>query len=670
MKYLPFLVILLGACTTRHAAEPASRPVVGVDRAYMDLSIPPDKDFYDYTNGSFSKVPIPGEYANWGVNQEIDERNWAILKDILETSARTGGPKGSVAQRVGDFYSAGMDVAVIDHAGIKPLKPWLDAIAGLKSSADIVPLIGRFYAEGLDAGFNFGVKIDDKDTQAMIAGFGQGGLGLPEREYYYRADAKSEEIRQAYAAHIARTLELAGDTTDAAKTEAAAIMAFETKLAKSARKLVDLRDPEKNYNKFTRAALAKVSPAINWEGFLAQFKFPATEQTLLVGQPEFFTAFGGMLQSEPLCTWQTYLRWHVLRQASSYLGHALDDEHFNFYSKKLSGIVQQRPRWKRVMLAADNAIGEDLGQLYVQRAFSPAAKARALAMVQFHLQAMRSRIAVSEWMSEVTKQQAYRKIDTMRSKAGYPDRWRDYSALIISRDSYVGNVIAASAFEFRRQLAKLGQPVDRTEWLMTPQTNNAYYEPTLNEMCFPAGILQPPFFDEKADDATNYGALASTIGHELTHGFDDNGRQYDHEGNLKPWWNDADVKRFQERAELVAKQYDAYEPLPGMHIEGHQTLGENIADIGGLRVAFEAWKLATAGKPQPKEDGFTPDQRFFIAFAQGWRTNQRPEKLRLAITSDVHSPVRWRVIGPVVNLPEFYDAFGVTRPKELAPQIW
>jgi predicted metalloendopeptidase len=646
------------------------RPVQGVDRAYIDPAVSPCKDFYDYANGAFNKVAIPGEYSNWGVNQEIDERNFAILRRILESSAQTGGPKGSVAQRVGDFYAAGMDEAAIEHDGLKSLAPFFAEIDGLKSGADVVPALGRLMAQGLDAGFRFGIQIDDKDTTAMIAGFAQGGLGLPERDYYFRAGPEAEEIRRAYVAHVARMFELAGETADAAKTAAATVMACETKLAQASRTLVDLRDPEKNYNKFGRLALAKLAPGFAWEGFFSAIGFPGAQQTVLVGQPEFYAAFAGLLATEPMETWRVYLRWHLLRQTSDYLGHAFVDESFAFYGRKLSGKTELRPRWKRVLAAADSAIGEDLGQLYVREAFSPAAKERALAMVKFHLEAMRNRIKAAGWMSEPTKAQANRKIDSMRSKVGYPDKWRDYGALALTRDSYVRNALAASAFEFRRQLAKLGRPVDRTEWLMTPQTNNAYYEPTLNEMCFPAGILQPPFFDEKADDASNYGALASTIGHELTHGFDDQGRQYDWQGNLKSWWTDDDARKFQERAELVAKQYDAYEPLPGLHINGHQTLGENIADVGGLRVSYEAFKLATAGKPLPPVDGFTPDQRFFIAFAQGWRTNQRPEQLRLAVTSDMHSPVRWRVIGPVANFPEFRAAFGCTGSAPGWPPVW
>lgn len=672
MKLPASLAALLAVTTFLQATEPApaARPVVGVDRAYMDLSVPPAQDFYGYANGAFGSVAIPGEYAAYGVNQEIDERNFAIVKDILESSAKHGGPRGSIAQRVGDFYVAGMDEAAIEAAGLKPLAPYFAQIDALAKPADLVPALGRFFAEGIDGGFRFGVQIDDKNSTAMIAGFAQGGLGLPEREYYFRPDEKSADIRQAYEAHIARMFALAGDQPEQARAQAAAVLAFETKLAAASRKLVDLRDPEKNYNKFKRAELAHAVPGFDWSGFFAAISFPMSEEAVLVGQPEFFQAFAGLTQSEPLDTWKTYLRWSLLHQSANYLGRAFVDETFAFYGKKLSGRTELRPRWKRVMAAADSAIGEDIGQLYVKRAFSPEAKARALAMVKFHLAAMRNRIRDAEWMSEATKQQAYRKIETMRTKVGYPDRWRDYRPITLTRDSYVGNALAASAFEFRRQLAKLGQPVDRNEWFMTPQTNNAYYDPTQNEMCFPAGILQPPFFDERADDATNYGALASTIGHELTHGFDDQGSQYDAQGNLKSWWTEEDEKKFKERAELVAKQYEAYEVLPGLHIEGHQTLGENIADIGGLRVAYEAWKLATAGQKLAPIDGFTPEQRFFIAFAQGWRTNQRPEQLRLQVTSDVHSPIRWRVLGPVTVFPEFYAAFNCPPPKETWPAIW
>jgi len=662
-----FLVslLLLGAA---RASE--NKPITAVDRSYMDLSVDPAKDFYDYTAGTFSKQPIPGEYAAYGVNQEIDERNYAILKEILETSAKTSGPAGTIAQRVGDFYAAGMDEAAIEAAGIKPLAPYFAQIDALRTPADIVPLLGKFYVQGTDCGFHFGATVDDKNSSAMIAAFGQGGLGLPEREFYFRTDEKSVDIRQAYEAHIARLFALAGEQPEQAKAAAKTVLAFETKLAGASRKLVDLRDPEKNYNKYPVAELDRAVAGFDWKGFFAAVQLPASEQAVLVGQPEFFQAFAELTKSEPLDTWKTYLRWSMLHDSANYLGRAFVDESFAFYGKKLTGRTEQRPRWKRVLAAADGAIGFDLGQLYVKRAFSPEAKARALEMVKFHLQAMHNRIAASTWMSDETKQAAFKKIETMRSKIGYPDVWRDYSALTITRDSYLGNMLAASAFSFQRNLAKLGKPVDRSEWFMTPQTNNAYYDPTMNEMCFPAGILQPPFFDEKADDAANYGALASTIGHELTHGFDDQGCQYDHEGNLKRWWNDEDVKRFEKLADNIVAQYAAFEPLPGLHIEGRQTLGENIADVGGLRIAYEAFKLATANKRLMPLDGFTPDQRFFIAFAQGWRTNQRPEQIRTQIQSDVHSPIKQRVLGPVANFPEFYDAFGKPRPTNLLPEIW
>jgi predicted metalloendopeptidase len=664
------LVVAAGAAQADEKAASTNAPITGVDRSYMDLTVSPCADFYAYANGAFEKVPIPGEYAAYGVNQEIDERNFAILKEILEASARTGGPKGSVIQRVGDFYASGMDEAAIDREGMRPLTPWLSRIQAITSAKELVAAIARFQALGLNVGFHFDVQIDDKDTTTMIAGLSQGGLGLPERDYYFNEGKNAEDIRAAYVAHIARMLELAGDAPASAKAAADSIMAFETKLAKVSRTLVELRDPEKNYHKFARAALMKLAPGLDWNGYFVTITFPRGETNVLVRQPEFFTAFSGLLGSEPLAVWRDYLRWHLMSETANYLSKPFVEERFSFSGKTLSGATELRPRWKRVLAAEDVAIGEDLGQLYVQKAFSPAAKARAQTMVNFTKEAMRGRIDAAEWMSQATKAQAYKKLDTMRSKVGYPDKWRDYGKLDIARRPYVLNVMAANAFEFQRELAKLGKPVDRDEWNMTPQTNNAYYEPTLNEMCFPAGILQPPFFDEKADDATNYGAIGATIGHELTHGFDDQGRQYDAEGNLKNWWTDNDAEGFQTRAECVARQYDAFEVLPGLHINGHQTLGENIADVGGLRVCYAAFKLAAKDKEPAPVDGFTPDQRFFIAFAQSWRTNERPEAVRLHVGSDVHSPVRWRVLGSVANFPEFCRAFGCPKPAESWPPIW
>lgn len=669
MKPTRTLISLALAVAPLLAAAP--KPILGVDRAYIDPSASPCKDFYAYADGAFDRVPIPGEYASYGVNQEIDERNETILKRILETSARTGGSKGTVAQRVGDFYASGMDEAGIQKAGLRPLAPLFTAIGALKAPGDLPAELGRLQRIGIRAGFTFGIQVDDKDSAAMIPSFWQGGLGLPERDYYLRPGKEAEAIRQAYVAHMARIFGLAGDAPAKARSEAEAVMALETKLAQASRTLVDLRDPQANYHKVARKDLAALAPGFDWAGFSSAVGLPATQAEVLVGQPEFYKALGALLSSEPMATWRTYLRWHVLRTAAPYLGSAFVMENFAFYGKTLSGATELRPRWKRVLYATDHALGFDVGQLYVKAAFSPEAKAKVLEMVRFHKEAMRDRILAADWMGEATKQQAIKKLDAIRAKVGYPDRWRDYRGLEVSRRPYILNVQAAAAFEFRRQMAKLGKPVDREEWHMTPQTNNAYYDPSMNEIVLPAGILQPPFFDEKADDASNYGALASTIGHELTHGFDDQGRQYDWQGNLKDWWTADDARRFEARAAHIVKQYDAFEVLPGLHINGRQTLGENIADIGGLRVSYEAFKLATKGKDLKPVDGFTPDQRFFIAFAQGWRTNQRPEALRLGVTTDVHSPVRWRVIGPVADFPEFNAAFGCATPASPAhTAIW
>ena len=600
------------------AEEPKPRAIQGVDPAYIQTSTSPCRDFYGYANGAFDKVPIPGEYAGYGVNQEIDERNEAILKGILEGAMRSGGPKGSLAQRVGDFYASGMDEALIEKEGLKPLAPLVTAIQALRTPRELVTELGHLQVLGVRAGFRFSIQVDDKDSSSMVASFGQGGLGLPERDYYFRPGLEAEAIRQAYQQHLERMFLLAGDETKAAKAAAAAVLRLETKLAQASKTLVDLRDPQANYHKVSRKELSALAPGLDWEAFFSATGFPASETHVLVGQPDFFKDLAGLLASEPMDTWRTYLRWQVLRSAASYLGSAFVNENFAFYGKTLSGTTELRP----------------------------------------------------DWMVAATKTQALKKLDTMNTKVGYPDRWRDYSGLDLSRRAFVLNVQAAQAFDFRRDLAKLGKPVDRNEWLMTPQTNNAYYEPTLNEMCFPAGILQPPFFDEKADDASNYGALASTIDHELTHGFDDQGRQYDWQGNLKDWWTAEDAKRFEARADHIVKQYDAFEVLPGLHINGKQTLGENIADIGGLRVSYEAFKLATQGREQKTVDGLSPDQRFFIAFAQGWRTNQRPEAIRLGVTTDVHSPIRWRVLGPVADFPEFRKAFGCEMTAQAPTAIW
>lgn len=664
-----FCLIAGGATPSRAAATDTVQPAV--DRAFIDPQISPCDDFYAFANGAYFQAPIPPEFASFGVDEELTERNEAILRTILETAAADNtAERGPVTQRLGDFFASGMDEPAIERAGLAPLAPWFARIAAVDSPAAVLTEIGRLQVDGIEVGFDLIIQPDDKRADAVAARFNQGGLGLPERDYYSRPGPEADAVRAAYVAHIARMLVLAGDAESAAHSSAAAIMDLETKLAAASRTLVELDDPESNYHPLTRAELAATFPDLDWETLFAALAMPAGERTVLIGQPAFFTAFGALLQSTPPAVWRDYLRWHLLAQTASALPAAWVEEDFSFRQRTLAGTPKLLPRWRRVLAATDEALGEDLGRLFVQRAFSPAAKQRVLRMVGFICTAMRARIAAADWMSEATKQEARRKLDTLRVKIGYPERWRDYRALAIARRPFVLNVLAARAFEYRRQLAKLGRPVDRDEWQMSPATNNAYYEPLLNEICFPAGVLQPPYFDERADDASNYGATGPTIGHELTHGFDDYGRRYDADGNLRDWWTAEDAARFAERADAIARQYDAFELLPGLHLNGRQTLDENIADIGGLRLAYAAFQLATADAPAGEIDGFTAAQRFFIAYAQSWRTNQRAEHLRFQIYSDVHAPARWRVTGAIAHAPEFRQLFNCPPLHAASAEIW
>ncbi|BDU73058.1 M13 family metallopeptidase [Mesoterricola silvestris] len=625
----------------------------GIDAGFMDRAAAPASDFYRFANGAFDRQPIPPERSSSGVNLEIDNRNRAILKEILEACAREAAPDGTPSQRIRDFYRSGMDQAAIDKAGVEPLAPMLKAIRAAATPEDLARLMGRLNHLGVTAGFAFGVEQDPRSSRAHLPSVVQGGLGLPEREFYFRQDETTRDQRAAYVKHIARMFQLAGVKPG----PAARVLALETRLAKVSRKLVDLRDPEANYHKLDRKALAAAAPGFPWAAWFQAVELPASEAFVDVGQPEYVRGLGRLLHQVPLAHWKAYFTYRLLSSLSPYLGSDLEAEDFAFYGKKLTGSQEMRPRWERVLAVVDGAIGEDLGQLYVQRAFSPQAKAKVQEMVKFHLQALGASIRRATWMGDATKEQALKKLASLHAKVGYPDAWRDYRPMGVKPQAYVLNVLAARAFESRRALAKLGRPVDPAEWDMSPQTNNAYYNPSLNEIVLPAGILQPPFFDERADDASNYGELSSTIGHELLHGFDDQGSQFDAEGNMRNWWTPADRKAYEAQTEAVVRQYDAYEPFPGVHVQGRQTLGENLADIGGLKIALEAWKLASAGKPQPVVDGLTAEQRFFVGFAQSWRTNMRPELERYILQSDVHCPARLRVTGSVAALPEFRAAF-------------
>lgn len=674
-----FFSILILTIAMTAAGQPGSSTPHGIDPGNLDPATSPCVDFYQYANGGWlAGNQIPAEYPTWGAFLEIYERNLVILKEILEAAAAdTSARKGSIEQQVGDFYAAGMDEAAIEQAGLTPLASHLARIEAVRSPAELASEIGRMHLEGTSVAFVSLVDIDDKDSSAYIGQLLQGGLGLPDRDYYLDESAQAAALRAAYRQHLERLLILLGDSQDVASRGADVVMAIEGRLAKASMTLVEQRDPRAIYHKLTRRQLARKAPGFAWDAYFREAGFPDSEQAFIVRQPGFFKELGAMVRAVPIAEWKTYLRCALIREYAPYLSTPFVEESFEFYGRTLNGVAQQQPRWKRVQNATDDSLGEALGQLYVARAFPPAAKAKALELVNNLRAALRESISNLDWMTEATKQKALAKLDAFQVKIGYPDVWRDDSALRITRQSYVGNVLRANVFHSRRALAKLGKPIDRSEWGMSPPTVNAYYNPLMNEIVFPAGILQPPMFDPAADDAVNYGAIGMVIGHEMTHGFDDQGSQYDAAGNLRNWWSKADTRAYEARQALVVAQYDGYRPLPDLPINGTLTLGENIADLGGLKIAFAALGRSMEGKPRPEMiDGFTPEQRFFLGYAQAWRELARPEFLRLLVTTDPHSPARFRVIGPLSNLPEFASAFSceegtpMVRPAAQRPTVW
>ncbi|MSU69324.1 MAG: M13 family peptidase [Opitutaceae bacterium] len=630
----------------------------GIEPKNFDPTAKLQDDFYQYVNGGWLKAnPIPADQTTWGTFNEIDEGNKVNLHKILDrVAAKSATP---IEKMVGDFYASGMDEAAINAAGVTLLKPELDRIASLATPAELQAEIAALHRRHIRVCFVFESEPDPKNSSMVIAATGQGGLGLPERDYYLRDDEKSKKIRELYVAHVARLLALGGDSPAAAPAAAAAVLKLETALARGSKKRVELRDPVANYHRLSGAELQKLTPHFDWRGyFMAIGLTPVAD--LDVGQPEFLQALDAQLAATPVADWQAYLRWHLLHASAPYLSTAFVDENFAFYSKTLTGQEKQRERWKRVLSRVDLSIGEALGQLYVAEYFPPESKARMLKLVGNLQVALRERLKTLEWMDEPTRALALKKLAAFTVKIGYPDKWIDYSPLVIDRGSYVLNVQRASEFDVRRDLAKIGKPVDRTEWGMSPPTVNAYYNPQLNEIVFPAGILQPPFFEAKADDATNYGGIGSVIGHEMTHGFDDEGRQYDAQGNLTDWWTPECAARFKERAQAVVKQFNGYVAIDDLHVNGELTQGENIADLGGIKISYAAFQRALAEQPAPgKIDGFTPTQRFFLSYATIWRDNLRPEFVRLVVQTDPHSPDKFRVNGPLANLDEFAAAFAV-----------
>ena len=628
----------------------------GLDRRNFDEKAASCTDFYRYANGGWlDSNPIPAEYSAWGIGNEMRERNLNLLKQILEESSKEAAKPGSNAQKIGDFYASAMDEAGIEKAGYDPIKPDLAKIDALESKEDVVALIDAWHAQGIQPLFGFGSLGDLKNSSMNIAYAVQGGLGLPEREYYLKTGAEDQALRDKYVAHIEKLLTLAGQEAASAKQQAQWILAMETRLAKASMDKVALRDPGNYYNIVTVADADKKTPNLPWSKYLAANGLAL--DTFSLAQPGFFDEANKMVADVPVEQWQAYLRWNLVSFAAPYLSSAFVNEDFEFNGKALTGAKELRPRWKRVMDVTSNNLGEALGELYVARTFPPEAKAKGLALVQNLQKALKARLEKLEWMGDETKKKAMEKFASFTPKIGYPDKWRDYSALTITRGHYLDNVRAGTAFEAKRQLAKIGKPVDKAEWGMTPQTVNAYYNPLQNEIVFPAAIMQPPFFDPKADDAVNYGAMGGVIGHELMHGFDDQGSKFDAKGNYVSWWTDQDRKLFEERTAKLVKQYNGYVAIDDLHVNGELTLGENIGDFGGLLVAFDAFHMTEQAKKGEKIDGLTPDQRFFLSWAQSWRRTYRPEALKLQVNTDPHSPSNFRVIGPISNMDSFAKAF-------------
>ena len=642
------------------------------------------QDFFSWANAEWLRTAeIPADEVTWGSFAEVRDWNRAVLREILEEAARSNAPEGTDLRRVGDFYASGMGEKAIEDAGLKPLAEDLARIDALRGPADIVALVARLQRQRvagrggpLGGGFGIMVRPDPFDSSEYRLHLQQGGLGLPDRDYYLKEDERSRGLIAKYRAHVARTFTLIGAGEGEARERSDVVLALETRLAKASMTRVDQRDPYKVANTMGRADFVAGAPGFAWDAYFTAIGAGALER-VNPRQPDFFRAFAAMIPEIPLDEWKTYFRWHLVHGSSRFLAAAFEDAAFDFYGRTVTGQKEQKPRWERVLEIVDAGIGEALGRVYVERVFSAEAKARMLELVNDLRDALGDRIRALEWMGDDTKTQALAKLEAFTAKIGYPDTWRDYSTLRIDRRSYMANVRAAAEFEQKRNIGKLGRPIDRTEWGMTPPTVNAYYNSSMNEIVFPAGILRPPFFDPAADDASNYGGIGVVIGHEMSHGFDDSGSQYDARGNLRNWWQPADRAAYDARTDLVVKQFDAYEVLPGERVNGKLTLGENIGDLGGLKIAFTALEKAMKRKGRPALiDGQTPEQRFFLGHARVWRRVIRDEALRLQIRTDPHSPAPLRVNGPLSNLPEFYAAFDcpdgspMHREVGVRPTIW
>jgi putative endopeptidase len=679
LMYIAALGLLFCAVARPQSSSEPSLPYSpSLNLESIDKSIDPCVNLYQYACGRWQKNnPIPPDQTSWSVYAKLYEDNLNFLHGILEQSAAPDSQRDAVTQKIGDFYAACVDEMAIEKHGIDPIKPDLDRIAALKSAHDLAPLLAYFHSTigGRALLFVGGSDQDPDNSDQVIASLDQGGLGLPNRDYYTKDDAKSSETRERYVQHIRNVFELLGDNAATAKANAQLVMKMETSLARASLSPVERRDPYKLKNKMDLAGLKKLTPNFDWDTYYSDRRYPSLA-VLNVGSPSFFKQMNNDLKSESLDHWKTYLRFHVADSVSPYLSSKFVDENFSFYRKYLRGATEIQPRWKRCVQYTDRNLGEALGQAYVRKVFSPELKQSTLEMVQRIESAMEQRIRNLDWMSPETKQQALVKLHGIRNKIGYPDKWRDYSTVKITRDEFTANMRNAIAFEQQRQIAKIGKPVDRSEWDMTPPTVDAEYNPQMNDINFPAGVLQPPLYDAKMDDAPNYGDTGGTVGHELTHAFDDEGSQFDANGNLKNWWTKSDREKFDDRTKCISDQYSSYIVVDDVHINGKLTMGEDVADLGGEILAYIAWKAATADKDLKPIDGLTPEQRFFIGYAQWACANERPQDLRLRAQVDPHSPAQYRINGVAVNMPEFAEAFHckagqpMVKPSEKICRVW
>ncbi len=643
----------------------------------LDTTVRPGDDFFLYANGGWiKKNPIPGSESSWGIGQLVQENIYERLRGINELAVADGGPAGSITQKIGDFWTTAMDTIGINKAGLAPIQSDLDKIDKAATIQDLLLLSAEFNTKGSGAFFGNYIAQDDMNSEKMAYILSQGGLGMPNRDYYFDTDEKSVAVRNAFKEYLIKTFQQLGNSDTAATRMMNEVVALETRLASSSRKLAALRDPYKNYNKMSITKLQSLTPDLPWNNYLAASRIKTLDSTI-VGQPEFFTTLNTELKKTPLPVWKNYVKYNYISDFSSYLDSATYGNTFN-YRKTITGATEPRPRWKRVLDAEEGAMGEALGQLFAKEYFNETAKKRYEELVENIRTAYKERIQKLDWMSDSTKAKALNKLSRIKKKVGYPDKWKDFSAMQINKSSFVLNMQRANEWWHNYELNKLGKPVNREEWDMTPQTYNAYYNPSNNEIVLPAGIFAVPDKNDKdLDDALVYGyAAASTIGHEITHGFDDQGRQYDADGNLKDWWSKKDGEEFSKRARLIIKQFDEFTPVDKLHINGDATQGENIADLGGLLLGLDAFKKTETYKNGKKINGFTPLQRYFLGYAYSWLYSTKKENLASRLKTDVHAPAKERINGPVANVPEFYEAFGIKpgdkmyRPDSLRVKIW